>query len=441
MWTTAATFYGLTFVDFPSLQQLGRLIGHSMLICGVLTLILVPALLPRRPPVRRPGGLTMPRLAAWTARRRLAIVAAAAVVTVVSGVSALRLRIDPTLDRLRSVTDAARLETRIAERFGLPSDVYVVLAEGPSLEPLLTVNEQLAARVSEDLPGMTFQSPTRLLPSAEAQAARLERVASAKLSPDAVRVSLEQARTAEGFRPGSFDPFSERLPELLDTDQRLTYDGYVSHGLGDLLRRFIARDERGWTLVSYYFPETDEDARRLEQIVTDVDAAQTLTGLSLVNRELGERFVPQFLKGLGIGTALVVVLVVAAFRDWRLSLFALLPTAIGLIWTAGVLAVFGIELDLFAMFAVVTFLGIGVDYGIHLVHRYQERGDATQATAELAPVILVAGAITLLGYGTLINSSYPPLQSIGLVSAISVVTLAAASVLVLPALLHGGRTS
>ena len=30
MWTTAATFYGLTFVDFPSLQQLGLLIGHSM---------------------------------------------------------------------------------------------------------------------------------------------------------------------------------------------------------------------------------------------------------------------------------------------------------------------------------------------------------------------------------------------------------------------------
>src|SRR5213079_6684 len=30
MWTTAATFYGLVFVDFPSLQQLGRLLGHSM---------------------------------------------------------------------------------------------------------------------------------------------------------------------------------------------------------------------------------------------------------------------------------------------------------------------------------------------------------------------------------------------------------------------------
>ncbi len=55
MWTTAATFYGLVFVDFPSLEQLGRLIGHSMLLCGVLTLILVPATLPRVRPRRRPG--------------------------------------------------------------------------------------------------------------------------------------------------------------------------------------------------------------------------------------------------------------------------------------------------------------------------------------------------------------------------------------------------
>jgi predicted RND superfamily exporter protein len=87
----------------------------------------------------------------------------------------------------------------------------------------------------------------------------------------------------------------------------------------------------------------------------------------------------------------------------------------------------------------VTFIGVGVDYGIHLVHRFQERADAVRAVSELAPVILVAAAITLLGYGTLLNSSYPPLRSIGIVSAVAVFTLAAASVLVLPALLMGKR--
>ena len=176
----------------------------------------------------------------------------------------------------------------------------------------------------------------------------------------------------------------------------------------------------------------------MQPIVDAIDPAQTLTGLALVNRELERRFLPQFLKGLLIGSVIVVILVVAAFRDWRLSLFALLPTVVGLIWAAGVLAIAGVELDLFAVFAVVSFVGIGVDYGIHLVHRYQERSDAVRATAELAPVILVAAAITLLGYGTLVTSSYPPLQSIGIVSVASVIALAAAALVVLPALLMSG---
>jgi predicted RND superfamily exporter protein len=132
---------------------------------------------------------------------------------------------------------------------------------------------------------------------------------------------------------------------------------------------------------------------------------------------------------------IVIGLVLAAFRDWRLSALALLPTAVGLVWAAGVLALLGVTLDLFATFAVVTFVGIGVDYGVHLVHRYQERGDAAAAVAELAPVILVAASITLLGYATLMWSSYAPLRSIGAVSTVSVVTLAIASVVVLPALL------
>jgi predicted RND superfamily exporter protein len=135
----------------------------------------------------------------------------------------------------------------------------------------------------------------------------------------------------------------------------------------------------------------------------------------------------------------VVAIVVWAFRDWWLSLLALLPTAIGLVWAAGLLALAGWELDLFALFAVVTFVGIGVDYGIHLVQRYREEGDAARAIEDLAPVILVAAGITVLGYGTLVASSYPPLRSIGLVSAVSVAALAIASVVVLPALLTEGR--
>jgi len=439
MWTTAATFYGLMFVDFPSLQELGRLVGHSMVVCGLATLFLVPATLPRRPLRHAGRALVLPRLARWIERHRWPIIGGSIALTLFLGLAATRVRVNPTLERLRSVTDAARLEARIGSAFGLPGEVSVVIAQGGDLETLLGTNENLVARLFRELPTVAVEAPTRLLPSAAAQARAAARVRQSGLTPAGVRSSLATAADAAGFRPGAFDAFAERLPRLLDPSLRLTYGGYHSHGLGDVIGRFISRGAAEWTIATYVFPRTPADVSALQTIVDSVDPGQTLTGLQLVNAELSRKFLPEFVKGLAIGTAIVVALLVFSFRDWRLCALALLPTLAGLVWTAGLLGLARIELDLFALFAVVTFVGIGVDYGIHMVHRYRERRDAVEAVSELSPVILTAAAITLLGYGTLINSSYPPLRSIGLVSAVSVFALAAASVLLLPALMMRAR--
>ncbi len=439
MWTTAATFYGLMFVDFPSLQELGRLVGHSMVVCGLATLFLVPATLPRRPP-RHPGrALALPGFATWIERHRRTIIGGSIVLTLLLGLAATRVRINPTLERLRSVTDAARLEARIGSAFGLPGEVSVVIAQGRDLDALLGTNETLVVRLLREMPAVGVEAPARLLPTVTSQARAAERVSRSGLTPAGVQSSLATAADGAGFRPGAFDAFAERVPRLLDPSLRLTYEGYVSQGLGDLIGRFISHRAGQWTIATYVFPRTPEDLSGLQAIVDAVDPAQTLTGLQLVNAELSRKFLPEFVKGLAIGTAAVLALLIFSFRDWRLCALALLPTFVGLVWTAGLLGLARVELDLFALFAGVTFVGIGVDYGIHVVHRYRERGDAVRTVAELSPVILTAAAITLLGYGTLINSSYPPLRSIGLVSAVSVSALAAASVLLLPALLMRAR--
>ena len=435
MLTTAATFLGLTAVDFPSLEQLGLLIGCSMALCGVLTLVLVPALLPQRMPSQRVAALGMPALARWIRARRRAILVIAALLTLVLGGAALRLRLDPTLDRLRSVTPAAVMLERVARRFALPDDVYVILQRGPDLDALLVDNERLTEGIAAALPGMGLQMATALLPSAAAQERRAAKIRSAGLPAGQVEIQLQAAAQAEGFQADALRAFRERLPRLLEPDARVTYDSYRQHGLTAIVERFVRRTGDDWLVVSYAFPAARDGAARLARVVADQGSGAVLTGLPLVNEELGRRFLPQFAKGLMVGTVIVILLVAAAFRDWRLSLLSLGPAAIGLVWSAGVLALARVELDLFAVFAVVTFVGIGVDYGVHLVHRYRACGDARQAIEELAPVILVAAAITLLGYGTLIVSSYPPLRSIGLVSLVTVVTLAAASVFVLPALL------
>lgn len=435
MWTTAATFYGLMVVDFPSLEQLGRLIGHSMVVCGVLTLFIVPAMLPRVARATPPRRLTMPRLAGFVRARANALLAGAVVLSLLLGAAATRVRINPSLERLRSVTPAAVLETEIARSFGLPSEVYVVLAEGPDLEDLLGANERLASRLRQETPAVRVHAPSTLLPSQAAQAQRAQQISGVLRDAEAIRADIRRAGESAGFRPDTFDPFYGRLERLRDPAQRLTFDGYAAEGLGDLLGRFVVRRDGTWTIATYLFPANADALAAVERVVAEAGPEHRLTGLPLVNRELAERFTPQFVRGLLAGSGIVVLLILLTFRDLQLSMLSLIPTAVGLLWAAGLMGLAGIELDLFAVFAVLTFVGIGVDYGIHMIHRFQERGDAERACAELAPVILVAGAITLLGYGTLMTSTYPPLRSIGLVSVISVLALVASSLFVLPALL------
>jgi uncharacterized protein len=439
MLTTAATFYGLVFVDFPSLQQLGLVIGHSMVACGLLTLVLVPALLPRQAPRGPIKALTWPSLASWIARRRTLVLTVAAAATVALGAASLWLRVDTSLERMRSTTPGALYEESIRKMFGLPSDVYVWLEQGPALQPLLQANEAFVARARDEAPGLTIDAASVLLPSDAAQERSMLRIRAQAPQALAAQANLSRAASDAGFKEGTLDPFLQRLPRLLDPEQRLTFDGYRSHGLGDLIGRFVTREPDGWTLATYAFPANGDEARALERIAAASGTAGRLTGLALVNRELAARFVPQFLRGLSIGSLVVIVMIAFTFRTWRLSLLAIVPTVAGLIWAAGVLALVRIPLDLFALFAVVTFVGIGIDYGIHVVHRYRDHGNAEAAVAQLAPVIVVAGLITLAGYGTLVTSSYPPLRSIGVVSVVSVLTLVAASVLLLPALLIGSR--
>ena len=335
MWTTAATFYGLTFVDFPSLEQLGSLIGHSMLACGVFTLVLVPALLPAARPARPPRALTLPRFAAWVCRRHRAVLVAALIATLAMAAAATQLRINPTLESLRAVTPGARLLQQIGPTFGIPDDVYVVLSSGADLEELLSANERLTAAIADALPAVAVQAPTRLLPSQVVQAHRQSMVQQRLVSAAAVNAALSSAEVAEGFRSGSFDPFRDRLPAMTEPRLRLSFDGYVSHGLADLIGRFVARRGDRWWLATYAFPRTAAEVATLERIVAGADPGSVLTGLPMVNRELAERFMPEFVRGVAIGSTVVVMLVLMAFRNWRLSLLSLAPTAVGLIWAAG----------------------------------------------------------------------------------------------------------
>jgi uncharacterized protein len=437
--TTAVTFLALLLMDFPSLQELGGLVGTGILVCGALTIVILPALLVTLPPPRHAGGLTTERLGRLVAGARGAILVGAAALTVGLAPGLLRVRLVATLDKLRPPTAASATEATIASSFGVTQDVYLAVAEGPRLESLLEDQQRFAARLRAEAPGVRLQTPVALLPPTQEQDSRARRLDRARLDVDGIRRDLARATVDAGFRPDAFASFDARIARVLDPIHRLSFDAYRQHGLADVLAPLVRHVSGGYITVAYVFPATAAEADAVRRAQAASGGAVTLTGTPVVNRELEERFWPQFRRAIVVGALGVVAFLAMAFRSVRLTVVALLPTLAGLLWALGLIGFAGVELDLFSVFGLLTFLGIGVDYGIHVVHRWRALGDPVAAIVRLGPALLLAGGTTLAGFGTLALSAYPPLRSLGIVLVTTVASALVISLTVVPVLLKGTR--
>ena len=435
--TSVATFLALLVLDFPTLQDLGALVGLGILLVCPLTLLLLPALLAKF------GGGTRARLrtARWLGRlvtqHSTAILWASAIATVVLGIASLWLRADLTVERLQARTSGADLERAIVERFSLPHDVLLVVNRQPGLEPLLETEARLADTMAAKQPGISVSGASVLLPSAASQAKVAATITdSSPPIADIIR-DVRAAGTRAGFRPETFEPFFERLPRALDPAQRITYQGLIDHGLGEMIGRFVAHDAQGYTTVTYLSPRDAVDLPALDALVQSVDSQLQLTGVSVINHALARTFLPEFLRGIAIGTAAVFGIIFVVMRSVRDTTLALLHTVVGFIWSAGLLALFHVELDLFSIFAAVTFVGIAVDYGIYVLYRHAVEGshDLGDVLSRTGAAIGIACVTALIGFGSLINSSYRPMRVFGIVAVVTLSCCLITSVVSLPALL------
>jgi len=102
----------------------------------------------------------------------------------------------------------------------------------------------------------------------------------------------------------------------------------------------------------------------------------------------------------------------------------------------GTLAHIGYRFDLFGAFAFIMVIGIGVDYGIHVLERHGADGAVDAYLPFTGAAVGLAALTTMIGFGTLMGSSYAPLGSLGLVTVVSVLAVALASLIVLPAWLE-----
>jgi predicted RND superfamily exporter protein len=101
----------------------------------------------------------------------------------------------------------------------------------------------------------------------------------------------------------------------------------------------------------------------------------------------------------------------------------------------------GIKMNFVNAFVTTMILGVGIDYGIHIIHRISQEGLSNpEGLLETGKAVIMAALTNVAGFGTIGLSNYPGLKSMGIVCAIGSVTCLLTALTTLPALLIQTRT-
>jgi predicted RND superfamily exporter protein len=262
------------------------------------------------------------------------------------------------------------------------------------------------------------------------------------LSPIRVEKKLLEALQAEGLRVEPFQPGLNMLREMLTNREVLTWEQFQGTLLWALGERFLKRHGDAFLSASFLHVEpsfwVDPKGKAFLENLKAAAPDIQVTGSKLVQRELESLLTREFWKLLLIALLAVCALVYFDFRSWRLTLFSLLPVALALVWTLGLMGLLGMDLNFMNLVVFTMVVGVGVDYGVHILHR-QAEGGLRQFAGGLVQVskgVSLAALTTLVGFGSLVLSGYPGLQSMGIVALMSVGFSALIALTLVPALLR-----
>ena len=267
-------------------------------------------------------------------------------------------------------------------------------------------------------------------------------VASARGLRDSLR-RLQEKLTSEGddsaahdgLRGVLFDSLPERLRLLRGALQTGSVD--LESIPEELKQRMTGKDGRVRIEV---FPAEDlNDQRALEDYVAavqSVDADAFGEGLLIV--ESGRVVIRALQQALITAGALILLILAILWRNFVDSALVAAPLVLATIFTLASSVVVGIPFNFANVIILPLLLGIGIVYGIHMVHRVRggELPDGNLLRTGTARAVLLSALTTMASFGTLGFSSHLGMASLGQLLTLGIALVLLCNLVVLPALVR-----
>ena len=493
--TAAAAFYVLTLTEFRGIQELGFIAGTSILLAWLSMMTFFPALLilvdrrhPARPRSALPRAVLLEQIRVPIVERLTlypkTILGVAGFLTGFSIWAATTVEFDYNLLNLQAKeTESVVWEKKILSKAGRSG--FTALTTASSLDELRRKHEAF-----DKLPTVSeVDSALLLIPDSQPEKIKIIRdfaplVAPVKvgmstpvdLDPLSATLSVLKRRfdmaVAEAGKDSAgkeVEAVRAQIAALLEglaranreeAEAALTYlqsqlyqdfvnkFHFLQRNLNprpvslrdvppELHRKFIGKSGR---FLIQVHPKVNiwerGEARRFVRELRSVDP--DVTGSPIVTHEAIRLMEKAYLQGSLYAFVVVAALAALMFRRLRESLLALIPLALGALWTVGLMHLFGLKFNLANVFGLPLIVGTAAEYGLNVVARSVEgrdHGGPLLARSTVMAVIL-NGLTTIVGFGSLMIAAHQGIFGLGLLLTIGTSASLVASLVVLPVLIQ-----
>lgn len=365
-------------------------------------------------------------------------------ITIIAGVGMALLRLDLTFYSIMPRESRATADlVRIVEGFPASSTIVTVISGGDDVRAAADAVAQSyrSADYADTLShvesrfddSFLLQNGLMLLPANQISRLRLLLAATAARTSGTGTaasnlVTLDLRDVLRTFGAGGYADFGDGTYYLNEAENRALVFAQPKFNINDVM------------VYSKVIPDMERDAKRA---AAELGAEAGLTGLVVVGKDEMETSQQGLELSMAIAVVLILGLLIVVYRMWSVPLIAGVPLLLGILWCAGITGFVLGRLNIMTAMYMVALVGLGIDYGIHLLTSYRqfrdrgaERIDSIAQAVSVSGNGIVTGAVTTaVAFFALVVAESSLVRELGVVAGIGILSELAAMLLLVPAFL------
>lgn len=431
--TTAIAFYSLLITDFKGFSEFGFIVGTGILFSLIAMIVICPAfiVLGERLNIVRLARQDAPvhLLRRGTYPAPLVTLAFGLFATFYSLYHTNHIEFEYDFSKLKPAPKANEDRGSLPESIKEVRSPAIVLTESyeDAMEVVSTVQSIRAAN-GDSSTIKSVKSVYSVLPQQQDQ--KLEIIADIRslLDDNAGLFNSEQRAQVDSLRP------------YVEVEKLTLYDLPE-----DLTNEFKSKSGEILSFVAINASVQLKDGRNAIRFADEIRTFETpsektyyASSSHVIIAEMLRVMLDDSTLAVVLTLTVVTLVLLVDLRSFVDVFLILTPLLTALVWVMGFMYVFDIKLNLYNMVAFPTIIGMGIDNGVHVFHRYREAGKGSlRLVLRTTGIALLATSLTtMVGFSGLVPAHHPALTSIGVLSLVGLGCCFITSVTLLPALLQ-----